>query len=157
MTTETDKGRIEIEAFRSFLKRTRLPIDPEHVEKRPVGEPDLLCVHAEEGFIAFELASICDEPLAKVMAAGPKAIPDAFWTADPSAALVRRKLGRKYATRHPIELLLYTDGRVVTTEDEILARITSIVESCDGPFRRVWFMGEHTTCLVWQASDLSLN
>jgi hypothetical protein len=152
MSSEVQKGDDEIRAFREFLARARLPIDPDSVEKRPAGEPDLLCVHAEEGPIAFELARICDETVAKVLAAGAKATTEAFWTSDPSAALVRQKLKKSYTTPYPIELLVYTDGRVITPDDVILPMITPIFESRNGPYRRAWFMGEHETCLVWQAS-----
>lgn len=152
MSSEFQKGDEEIRALREFVARAQLPIDPQSVEKRPAGEPDLLCVHANEGPIAFELARICDETIAKVLAAGARATMEAFSTSDPSAALVRRKLKKTYSTRHPIELLVYVDGRVITPDDVILPTITPIFESLDGPYRRAWFMGEHETRLVWEAS-----
>jgi hypothetical protein len=92
MSSELQKGADEIEAFLEFIERARLPIDPKSVQKRPVREPDILCVHAKEGPIAFELARICDETIAKVLAAGANATTEAFWTSDPSASIVRRKL-----------------------------------------------------------------
>jgi hypothetical protein len=120
------------------------------IEKRNPPEPDLLCI-GEEGPIAFELVSLCDSEIAKVVAAGPRARTDAFWTADPSAAIVKMKLKKTYTTESPIELLVYTDCQLVTPDDVITATVKPVLESLDGPYRRVWFMGEKTTCLLWQA------
>ena len=86
------------------------------------------------------------------MAAGARARTDAFWTSDPSAKIVRNKLGKTYTATHPIELLVYSDGRLITPDDVIIPTITPILESRDGPCRRAWFMGEKTTCLLWEAS-----
>ena len=60
--------------------------------------------------------------------------------------------GKTYTTTHPIELLVYSDGRLINPDDVIIPTITPILESRDGPFRRAWFMGEKTTCLLWEAS-----
>ena len=148
-SSETTKGLEEIEALRLFISRSQVPIDPSSVVKRNPPEPDLLCRHATQGFVAFELANLCDPEIAKVIAAGPRARTDAFSTADPSAEIVRRKLRKSYVTSHPIELLVYSDGRLVTPDDVIIPTITPILESRNGPYRRAWFMGEDTTCLIW--------
>ena len=151
-TSEATKGLEEVEAFRLFIARSQAPIDPLSVEKRNPPEPDLLCTHATDGFVAFELAILCYREIAKVIAAGPKARTDAFSTSDPSAEIVRKKLKKTYTTSHPIELLVYSDGRLITPDDVIIPTITPILESREGPFRRAWFMGENTTCLIWEAS-----
>jgi hypothetical protein len=128
------------------------PIDPQSIEKRNPPEPDLLCRHATDGLLAFELANLCDSEIAKVIAAGSKARTDAFSTSDPSAEIVRKKIKKTYTTNYPIELLIYSDGRLITPDDVIIPTITPIVESRSGLYRRVWFMGENTTCQIWEAS-----
>jgi len=152
MRSEATKGIEEIDAFRRFIERSQTLIDPASIEKRAPPEPDLLCRHATEGLVAFELANLCDPELAKVVAAGPNARTDAFSTSDPSARIVRNKLQKTYSTMHPVELLVYADGPIITPDDVIIPTIRPILESVDGPYRRAWFMGEHCTCLLWQAS-----
>jgi len=88
----------------------------------------------------------------KVVAAGVNARTDAFSTTDPSARIVRNKLSCTYNTAHPIELLVYADGPIITPDDVIISTIRPIFESVDGPYQRAWFMGEHYTCLIWQAN-----
>jgi hypothetical protein len=150
ISSETTKGLEEIETFRLFVSRSQLPIDPLNITKRNPPEPDILCTHAVEGFIAFELVNLCDPKIAKTLAAGPKARTDAFSTSDPSSEIVRKKLKKTYVTDHPIELLIYSDDRLITPDDVIIPTITPILESRDGPYRRAWFMGEGTTCLLWE-------
>jgi hypothetical protein len=102
--------------------------------------------------VAFELVNLCDPELAKVVAAGPNARTGAFSTSDPSARIVKNKLGKTYDSQHPIELLIYADGPIITPDDVIIPTIRPILESADSTFRRVWFMGEKCTCLLWPAS-----
>lgn len=149
--SEARKGLEEIEALRRFIARSGAAIDPSSIEKRNPPEPDLLC-QGTDGPVAFEVANLCDGEIAKVIAAGARARTDAFSTADPSAAAVRNKLKRTYTTSHPVELLVYTDGRLITPDDVIIPTIKPILESLTGPYRRAWFMGEATTCLLWEAS-----
>lgn len=154
MTTRSEdkKGLTEIETLRLFIVRSQTPIDSSSIGKRNPPEPDLLCKHAMEGQIAFELANLCDPEIAKVIAAGSKARTDAFRTADPSARVVRKKLNKTYTTSHPVELLVYTDGRLITPDDVIIPTISSLFDSIDGPYQRAWFMGENITCLIWEVS-----
>lgn len=70
MRSEATKGVEEIEALRLFIERLQTPIGPYSIEKREPPEPDLLCKHATEGMVAFELANLCDPELKEVIAAG---------------------------------------------------------------------------------------
>lgn len=123
------------------------------VSSRPEPEPDLLCVHASDGAIAFELVSLTDPTIAKVQAAGERARQNAFATSDPSQRIIRNKLHKKYTTsaKH-IELLIYTDGQIVTPDDAIIPTIAPWLDAITHPFTCVWFMGERTTCRLWSAS-----
>ena len=149
--TEATKGLEEIETLRRFISRSGTSLDASSIEKRSPPEPDLLC-QGREGLVAFEIANLCDGEIAKVLAAGAKARTDAFYTADPSAGIVRAKLKKTYKINYPIELLVYTDGRLITPDAVIIPTITPILQSRDGPYRRAWFMGEETTCLFWEAN-----
>jgi hypothetical protein len=152
MRSEAAKGFEETEVMRRFVERSQLPIDPATIEKRVPPEPDLICNHAAEGPIAFELVNLCDPELAKVVAAGANARTDAFSTSDPSARIVRSKLAKNYVSAQPIDLLIYADGPLITPDDVIIPTIRPILDSAVSPFRKVWFMGEKCTCLLWQAS-----
>lgn len=123
------------------------------VSSRPEPEPDLLCVHASDGAIAFELVSLTDPTIAKVQAAGERARQNAFATSDPSQRIIRNKLHKKYTTsaKH-IELLIYTDGQIFTPDDAIIPTIAPWLDAITHPFTCVWFMGERTTCRLWSAS-----
>ena len=70
------------------------------------------------------------------------------WTSSPTAIL-KRKLKKTYATDMPIELLCYSDGRLVDTDDMLRPRIEAIANGDTNPFRRVWFHGEDDVYLMF--------
>jgi hypothetical protein len=85
-------------------------------------------------------------------AAGPKARTDAIWTDDSPVTKLRKKLHNKtYKTdASRIELLVYTDGRAVQTDDMLIPLVQEWVNAVDShPFERVWFMGETETLPLW--------
>ena len=151
MRSEATKGLEETEVLCRFIERSQIPIDPATIQKRSPPEPDLICNHLAEGTIAFELVNLCDPELAKVAAAGANTRTDAFSTSDPSARIVKNKLTKTYASAQPIDLLIYADGPLITPDDVIIPTIRPILDSSVSPFRKVWFMGERCTCLLWQA------
>lgn len=148
MTIAEAQAIREFGAFERFIKLGLLPIDPNTVEKRPDPEPDILCRIEGQGMVAFELAELCAEDVAKLVAKPARGF---TWTSDPSARIVRDKLTKTYLTPHRIELLLHTEGRLVSTDDMIIATIRPILQSRDGPFQRVWLHGEHGGYEVWRA------
>ena len=154
MTTElTSKQENEQAAFAKFARCMGMERVWLSVSSRPEPEPDLLCVHANDGPIAFELVSLTDPTIAKVQAAGPKARKEAFSTYDPSERIIRNKLRKKYTTSAKrIELLVYTDGQIITPDDAIIPTIRPWFDAITHPFSCVWFMGERTTCRLWSAS-----
>ncbi|GAC1430165.1 MAG: hypothetical protein NVSMB6_29160 [Burkholderiaceae bacterium] len=154
MTTAlTVKQRNEQAAFAEFARRMGMESVWLNVSSQPEPEPDLLCSHASDGLIAFELVSLTDPTIAQVQAAGLKARQDAFATSDPSERIIRNKLTRKYTTSaNRIELLVYTDSQIITPDDAIIPTVLPLFEEVAHPFTRVWFMGEHTTCCLWNAS-----
>ncbi|WP_292937684.1 hypothetical protein [Noviherbaspirillum sp.] len=154
MTTMlTSKQENEQAAFARFARSMGLESVWLSVSSQPEPEPDLLCVHARDGAIAFELVSLTDPIIAQVQAAGPKARQDTFSTSDPSERIIRNKLQKKYTTSAKrIELLVYTDGQIITPDDAIVPTIRPWLDATTHPFSCVWFMGERTTCRLWSAS-----
>jgi hypothetical protein len=148
MKADQSKASRETQVFLEFIEKSGLPIERDSVENRPSPEPDILCMHKEEGFIAFELVELCNEEIAETIA---KAIrsgnTELMWIADPTHRTICKKLKKKYQTKHPIELLCYTAARLVTTDNEIIQKAQDIIESRGlGMFRRMWLLGERS---VW--------
>jgi hypothetical protein len=151
MPSEDTKGIRELEIFQDFVKRSALRIDPDSVEKRKPPEPDILCKHFDEGIIAFELVELCDPALAARLNDTSLEL-EFVYTSDPSLNIIRRKRTRSYQTEYPIELLCYTDGRIVTPDDVIIPTIRPYFECNPGEFRRVWFRGDSTVEIVYDGS-----
>jgi hypothetical protein len=153
MTVLSSKQENEQAAFARFTRSMEMENVWLSVSSRPEPEPDLLCIHANDGAIAFELVSLTDPTIAQVQAAGPKADQDAFSTSDPSERIIRNKLRKNYITSaNRIELLVYTDGQIITPDDAIIPSILPWLDATAHPFSCVWFMGERTTCRLWSAS-----
>jgi hypothetical protein len=152
MTQQKIKDDREVEIFSRFASASRLSIDPSTIEKREPPEPDILCVHNDEGPLAFELVEICDQNLAKFFATVKDGGTYYMRTADPSATIIRKKLRRKYQTDYPVELLCYTDCRVITPADVILPTIRPYLASWKSIFRRAWLLSRRDVHLVWSAS-----
>jgi len=151
MASEIDKGDRELEIFRRFVKLSGLPIDPQSITKQLPPKADLLCRHLTEGPIAFELVEVCDPTIAKVMAA-PVENGIVFSTSDPSGNIIRKKIRKTYEANCPVELLCYTDGRLITPDDVIVPTVRPILESWNGVFQRAWLLGETGAYALWGAS-----
>ena len=151
MATEQTKGNREIEIFSQFVSTSKLPIDPATIEKGEPPEPDILCTQLDEGPLAFELVEICDPNLAEFMATVTEGGVYYMRTGDPSAQIIRKKLRKKYHTDYPIELLCYTEGRVITPPDVILPTIRPYLVSWKSTFRRAWLLSRGDVYQVWSA------
>lgn len=148
MASEHEKGEIELELFRCFLRLAKLPIEPHSVEKRLPPEPDILCRHRLDGPVAFELVELCDRKIAKSIAQASEVY---LRTSDPSAAVISRKLRSNYETSAPIELLCYS-GRIVTPDNVIIQTITPYFRSRRHVFRKAWFLGRKGLHVVWDVT-----
>ena len=107
MKADQSKASREKQVFLEFIQKSGLPIDLDSVENRVPPEPDILCRHQTQGFIAFELVSLRDADIARATAPG-KTESVFMWTADPTPQTICNKLQKHYATPHPIELLCYS-------------------------------------------------
>jgi hypothetical protein len=152
--TEEEKGDRELKVFLDFVRVSGLPIDQGTVQKRTPPEPDILCRHSADGYLAFELVELCDPALARVFA-DPERFGDTYIrTADPSPVIIRNKLRKAYGTQHPIELLCYTDGRVITPSNVIIPTIGPYLRSFKHMFRRAWLFSGKSVVEVWQLHHL---
>jgi hypothetical protein len=116
---------------------------------RPEPEPDLLCEHVREGLVAFELVRVVSGDLAAVLAGSGRMGMAAFSTSDPTTKIIRDKLHKRYVTEHPIELLIYREDLVITTDAGIIAAVVPWLDAIPHPFRRVWYMGERVCQCLW--------
>jgi hypothetical protein len=143
MNAEEEKAIRERLVFHTFLKSSGLPIRPESIESRMPPEPDILCVHENDGKLAFELVEICAEDVARKVSAARRGQEFGFVrSADPSEDVLRKKLEKNYDTPCPVELLCYTSGRTISPDAVILAALRPMLETNSGKFRRVWLLGD---------------
>jgi hypothetical protein len=90
MSRAAEKAERERCAFQKFIRMSKLPIVPESVESRPHPEPDILCLDAKEGYIAFELVEICEEGLARKLSAIGREEFGFVRSRDPSWSVLRK-------------------------------------------------------------------
>lgn len=157
MDSESEKAREEREAFQRFVERSKTSHDWLSIESRKPKEPDLLCLHRETGSVAFELVRICDPNIAKILAAGDEAHQIGFFTGDPSERIIRNKLTKTYVTPHPMELLIYSEGVVITPDDVIIPTILPWFNAMSHSFRRAWFMSEMAVRCIWSTDSPTVN
>ena len=55
----------------------------------------------------------------------------------------KKKIQKTYVVSEPIELLIYNVGRTVLPDDILVDNICEISRYDKGPFRKVWYFGEH--------------
>jgi hypothetical protein len=142
MQTEARKGELELHIFLEFASRVGLSIVPSTVEKRSPPEPDILCQLASGEFVAFELAEACAPEFAAAMSKSVRNNVASAEGQDVSAETVRNKLTKRYETTHPVELLLYTNGRTALRDSDIVFDVGPALSLGLGQFRRIWFMGD---------------
>jgi len=154
MSTEQDKALVELAVFSEFVSKANLPVRLESIRKLGKhSEPDIFCTMNNGEEVAFELVEICADNLASLIAklrnGGTATTSSTF---DPTENILRKKLHKTYKTQLPIELLCYTNGRVVTPDDRIIAVARSWADAIESPFRKVWLLGEKEVYEIWQAS-----
>ena len=120
MSAEIEKAATERRVFQEFIEESGLPISPQSVESRKPPGPDILCCHRDEGRIAFELAKICDPAIARKTRGRIRNEVEYIRGSDPSQRILKDKLKKIYITEHPIELLCYNAGSVISPDEQIL-------------------------------------
>ncbi|WP_341904298.1 hypothetical protein [Polaromonas sp. YR568] len=153
MGTEQQKAAVELTVFREFIFKAGISIDPESVSKPGAqSEPDIFCTLISGEQVAYELVEICSSDIAATLSKLRTGGSTALATSDPTEKTLRQKLHKTYRTTLPIELLCYTNGRTVSPDDLILGEAQRWASAIDGPFRKVWLLGEKGVYEVWSAS-----
>ena len=153
MSTEQEKGKIELAVFNEFIDKANIPVNPASINKSGLAsEPDIFCALSSGEELAFELVEICASDIAGAMSKIKKGGVVNVATTDPTDKILRQKMDKKYKTNRPIELLCYTNGRTVTPDETILNQAQLWADAMDGPFRKVWLLGELGVYLVWEAN-----
>jgi len=143
-----NKAIRERKVFSFFLTEKRWPNDSSLFESREEPEPDILYRHPKDGPIAFELTELCSPEIARAISKLPaEGVSPFIRTEDPSEDILRKKLLKTYETDHPIELLCYTGGRLVTPDDSIKEHMKLVIECHEVNFRRIWLLGDKVHCL----------
>ncbi|MFZ6844824.1 hypothetical protein [Undibacterium sp. RuTC16W] len=153
MSTEQQKAEVELAVFREFISKAGISIDPESVSKPGTqSEPDIFCTLSSGEKIAYELVEICSSDIAANLSKLRNGGSIVLATSDPTEKTLRQKLHKTYQTMLPIELLCYTNGRTVSPDDQILSGAQRWANAIDGPFRKVWLLGQKGIYEVWSAS-----
>jgi hypothetical protein len=151
MSSDKAKAHRERQIFKEFVQKSELPIDAATVESRPAPEPDIRCKTDDGRTSVFELVELCSAELAKEVARLKKRGGDGQFLMldDPTPQTFLQKIGKTYVSDHPIDLLAYTDGTLVTPDDTIIPVLEDLIQANGrGPFRRIWLLGEKTCCEI---------
>ena len=150
MSSEKDKALIELKVFKEFAERVQLPIKLESIRK-PGGrsDPDIFCTFHNGEDVAFELVEICASDIAVHISKLSEAC---ISTSDPTEEIILNKItkSKNYRTQLPIELLCYTNARVVSPDDLIIAVAQRCATLIEGRFRKIWLLGEKGVYEVWK-------
>jgi hypothetical protein len=141
MSTEKKKEIAELEIFSRFIQKSSFSVIPRSVKhgRHLQKEPDILCSLESGQSLAFELT----RSIAPEFAIALKKNENFTWGADVIEATVRKKLCKEYHVDCPVDLLIYTDARTGSNDDNIIAKIQPILQCRGlGPFRKVWLFGD---------------
>jgi hypothetical protein len=153
MGTEQYKAEVELAVFREFITKASIAVNMESISKLGAqSEPDIFCTLSSGEQVAYELVEICSSDIAATLSSLKNGGVAGLITSDPTEKLMRQKLHKTYRTTRPIELLCYTNGRTVSPDEQILSEAQLWANAIDGPFRKVWLMGEKRVYEVWSAS-----
>lgn len=150
MSNEQDKGKVELAVFNEFTFKAGISVDQASISKSGLAsEPDIFCTLTSGEQVAYELVEICASDIAAAITKIKKGGVASVITADPTGKIIRQKMRKNYKTNRPIELLCYTNGRTVTPDEVILNQAQLWANATDGPFRKIWLLGERDVYLVW--------
>lgn len=159
MGTEQEKGIVELAVFKEFILKSGLSVIPESIVKCIKKQfPDITCKFIDNGPVAFELVEICNSEIAeKISYVRSGGEFETLSVDNPARMIVLKKLRKTYLTDLPLELLCYTNGRTVATDDMLVAEILAAITSYESNilFRRIWLLGEKGNVYkVWNNSHM---
>ena len=141
MTSEKERAPAELGVFREFVERSHLPIDFGTARKQEEEfMPDIFCRLTTGEPCYFELMEVCSPEVAQLIvnAASGKSL--ATSASDPTREALLRKLRKTYKVP-VVSLILYTNGRVISMDDQILIEAQGAMSQVRGPFSAVWLLG----------------
>jgi len=151
------KAKKEREIFGKFLNARGLRWDESLIENRVPPEPDILYSSAPDEKVAFELTEMCSEEIAEAISKDLRSRDCTYVrTSDPSVRILTDKLSKTYASKYPIELLCYTNGRTVSPDSFVIEGVRHFLRLDKGQFRRVWFWGKEVH-LLYDNSENNAN
>ena len=159
MSDNSEKAQRELRVFNEFVDCSDLVVVPKSIENRGPPEPDILCEVRDEGHVAFELKELCDPSIAQICSDLVRENSEEskyVRSANPVGNMSKKARTKQYESDFPVELLFYTDGRIICPPDTVIPTIRRAFDNNRHQFRRVWFMGQpDETCeCVFQASDV---
>jgi hypothetical protein len=142
MTSESEKGIVEIGIFKRFAEAAGLNCASVEKQSPEEGKPDLRCL-IEDEVIYFELTEACSEDVVKAIVNAQDI--DSLHTSvkDYTSLTYRKKINKHYAVTEPIELLIYNTGRTLLSDAILIDNIKAISKHEKGPFRKIWYFGEN--------------
>ena len=154
MVSEEDKGKIELEVFRRFVKNVGLGVREDSIRKIMAHSmPDIVCELDGEP-VYFELTETVMPEFAEARVRAPAHGPlHSIDGEDISDAIVRNKLSKRYGVDGPIELLIYNHGRNDEPDESIMEKVQAELQDGLGPFRRVWYCGRRRVAMLGSKKD----
>lgn len=142
MRNETDKAEVELEVFKEFADLAGLPgkYKKGDAEKR---EPDI-CYENGGNTSYYELAELCSPDIAaNITHALKTGQVTAAFVGDNPETILRQKLGKTYSVDGPINLILYTSGRIITPAEDLIETFNQIVKNTsENPYEKIFLLGE---------------
>ena len=152
MRTEQEKAKVELAVFAEFISKAGLSIMQESVNKSGMqSQPDIFCTLKNGEQVAYELVEICSSDIAATFSKIRQDGSACLATSDPTGRTLRKKLHKTYRTTFPIELVCYTNGRTISPDDQILTEVQQWANAIQGPFRKIWLLGENRVYEAWSA------
>ena len=153
MGTELEKAAVELSVFEEFISKADIVVDQSSINKPGTeSEPDIFCTLGTGEVVAYELVEICSSDIASTLSKIKKGGTACLSTSDPTESTLHNKLHKTYKTECPIELLCYTNGRTVSPDDLIFNNVQLWANAIEGPFRKIWLLGEKGVYEVWSAT-----
>ena len=139
------KAAREMQVFEDFVKRSGLPIDRQSIRKcDPPDRPTCSARCLVNTLRSNSLKCVPPKFLERFLTFLRRRVYRNFFGRVILCLKSRKKIkkSKDYRTDYPIELVFYTDDRVVQPPDMSILSIQESFSSDAGRFRRVWFMGE---------------
>ena len=142
MTSEAEKGKVEISIFNRFVVAAGLNCQAVEKQSPKDGKPDLKCL-IDGKITFFELTEACSEDLAKALANEENLGNNTTSRIrDYTSETYTRKINKRYAVNAPINLLIYNVGRTILSDDVLIENIRAIANKNKGQFSKVWSFGQ---------------